>query len=283
MGMKIGIIGFITSAAYLSGTPALADATVTITATTAECNVSAPAELVSNSPSVPAGEAAIKNKNYALAKANFKPLADKGDAEGQRAYGELLLMKCTGLTDQKAGAEWLQKAADAGNMDAAAELGNSYMNGLGVDQDNSKAFALLSKAAAAGLPGAEVNLGYLYSTGRGVAKDLYQFIVWSVKAGEKGAPIALANIANAYFRGGALPQDNDQAAYYMFVAMERSTPLQKQRYVGVSNNILRAVSQRDASHALERAKRWSPGPGSLSEVLRDAAHRREQAASEAKN
>ena len=282
--MKIRMLAIMMAGlASMGATAALADTTVTITATNSDCKVSAPAELVSNSPSVAAGEAAIKNQNYALAKANFKPLAEKGDADGQRAYGNFLLMKCTGLTDQKSGAEWLQKAADAGNMVAAAELGNAYMNAEGVDQDDTKAFALLTKAAAAGIPNAQANLGYLYSSGRGVAKDLYQFMVWSIKAGEQGVPIALANIAQAYFRGGALPQDTDQAAYYIFIAMERSTPAQKQRYVANSNNILRAVSQRDAARASDRAKRWSPGPGSLSEVLRDAGRRRDQAAKGSNN
>ena len=52
--------------------------------------------------------------------------------------------------------------------------------------------------------------------------------------------------------------------------------------VAVGNNIIRAVSQRDAANASERAKRWSPGQGSLSEVLRDAGRRRDQAANEPK-
>lgn len=260
----------------LAAVSAQADTTVTVTATTADCKVSAPAAVTSNSPSVAAGEAAIKNHNYALALANFRPLAEKGDADGQRAYGEFLMMKCTGLQDQAAGASWLEKAADGGNVPAAAMLGNAYMNAEGVPQDDNKAFALVTKAATAGHPGAQVNLGYLYLSGRGTARDPYQGMVWTVKAAEQGNPIALSNIAQAYFRGTVLPQDTDEAAYYIFVAMERSTPQQKTRFVTVSNNIIRAVSVRDAAGASDRAKHWSPGEGSLSRVLRDAARRRDQ-------
>jgi len=259
------------------GAAAEGDTTVTVTTTSNECKVSTPADVVSNSPSVAAGQAAIRNQNYALAKANLKPLAEKGDAEGQRAYGNLLLMKCTGLMDSGAGADWLQKSADGGNMDAAAQLGNAYMNANGVPQDDNKAFALLTKAAAAGSGPAEVDLGYLYLSGRGVAKDPYQGMVWTVKAGEQGIPAALVNIAQAYFRGGALPQDNDEAIRFVFIALERSTPAQKTRFAATTNNIIRAVSQRDAASASDRAKRWSPGKDSLSEVLRDAARRRDQA------
>jgi TPR repeat protein len=264
------------AAICLGAAVAKADTVLTVTATTTECKVSTPDEVVSNSPSVAAGEAAIKNRNYALAKANFRPLAEKGDADGQRAYGELLLMKCTGIQDQVAGAEWLQKAADGGNVPAAAILGNAYMNAEGVPQDDGKAFSLLTKAANAGHGGAQTNLGYLYLSGRGVARDAYQGMVWTVKAAEQGMPAALANIANAYFKGGALPQDNDEAIRFAFLAMERATPTQKARFAAATNAIIRGVSQSDAARASERARRWSPGQGSLSDVLRDAARRRDQ-------
>lgn len=257
---------------------AFADTSVTITATSSECKVSPPAEMTSNSPSIPAGVAAIRNRNYALARANFKPLAEKGDAEGQRSYGRLLMMKCTGLQDQAAGAEWFQKAADAGDAEAAAELGSAYMNGEGVTQDDGKAFALVSKAANAGLGGAQANLGYLYLSGRGVERDPYQGMAWSVKAGEQGVPVALFNIAQAYQRGGALPQDLDEAAYFLQIALQRSTPQQKQNSAMTINTVTRAVSGRDMGRAADRARRWAPGAGSLAGVLRDAARRRDQAA-----
>ena len=101
-------------------------------------------------------------------------------------------------------------------------------------------------------------------------------MVWTVKAAEQGNPAALANIAQAYFKGGALPQDNDEAIRFAYIAMQRSTPAQKARFAATTNNIIRAVSGRDATSAADRARRWSPGEGSLSGVLRDAARRRDQ-------
>lgn len=151
----------------LAAAGARADTTVTVTANSTDCKVSTPAEVVSNSPSFAAGDAAMRNKNYALAQANFRALAQKGDAEGQRAYGQLLMMKCTGLQDQAAAADWLQKAADGGDIPAAAMLGNAYMNAMGVPQDDNKAFGLVTKAATGGNAGAQVDLGYLYLSGRG--------------------------------------------------------------------------------------------------------------------
>ena len=254
------------------------DASVTITATHTACQVSPPADVPAPvTPSAAAGGAAVTNHNYALARANFKALAEKDDAEGERLYGILLLMDCTGIQDKEEGAKWLQKAADTGDVPAETQLANAYMNGNGVAQDDSKAFALLTKAANAGNTLAEINLGYLYLNGRGAPMDKYQGMVWTVKAGEQGDPAALYNIANAYFKGKALPQNNDKATYYMYTAYSRSTPFQRNRFAGTINEVSRAVSNDDLRHEADRARRWSPGPGSLSDVLDDARERQKTA------
>lgn len=265
-------------------TPALADTTVTITTNGLECKVPPPDDVTPPAtPSVAAGVQAVKNHKYALARANFGPLADRGDAGAERAMGQLLMTDCTGLQDKEAAAGWLNKAADAGDMMAAAQLGNAYMNGNGVAEDDNKAVSLLQKAADAGIMQAEANLGYLYLSGRGVPADKYQGIVWSVKAGEQGAPAALLNIANAYWKGGALPQDSKKALYFMSAGLERSTGPQRARFAATTNEISRGMSASDIQRASERARRWSPGPGSLSDVLDDAKDRQKQLAKQSSN
>jgi TPR repeat protein len=251
--------------------PAWADTTVTITTNGVDCKVPPPAEVAAPvTPNTAAGTAAEKNHNYALARANFKPLAEGGNTESQRLYGLLLMQDCTGIQDKEAAVTWFGKAADSGDTPALDQLGIAYMNGEGVAQDDTKAFALFSKAAAEGQSGAEVSLGYFYLAGRGVPVDLYQGMVWTVKGGEQGQPSALFNISHGYFKGEGLPQDNDKAAYYMAAAIQRSTPAQRNRFAVNINNLSRALSAEDLKRAVDRARRWSPGPGSLSDVLDDA-------------
>jgi len=258
---------------------ALADTTVTITTNGVDCKVPPPEEVATPAtPSVPAGTAAEKNHNYALARANFRALADGGDPEGERLYGLLLMQKCTGIQDKDAAVIWLTKAVDGGNAVAQVNLGDAYMNGEGVAQDDNKAFALLSKAAAGGLPAAQISLGYLYFTGRGVPADPYQGMVWTVKAAEQGMPAALFNISHGYFKGQGLPQDTEKAAYFMEAAMQRSTIVQRNRFAENINSVSRASSTDDLRRAAERARRWSPGPGSLSDVLDDANRARARSA-----
>lgn len=267
---------FVVSTVAFAG---LTSAALAQTAAPTPCQVSPPAEVPAPAtPSVAAGVAAARNNNFALARANFKPIAEAGDAEGERLYGTLLMQRCTGLQDAAAGAGWLQKSADAGNAQAAAQLGQAYMSGDGVAQDDNKAFALITKGANGGILGAEVNLGYLYLSGRGVTADPYQGMVWSAKAGEQGAAPALANIAQAYFRGRILPQDNDKAIYYINIAMLKATPTQRTGFQVTIDNIQRAVSAADFKRGEDRAQRWTPGKGSLSDVVDDAARMRDKAA-----
>jgi|GEM_PF-2409718 len=223
-------------------------------------------------PSVDAGRQATASRNYALARANFRPLAEKGDAAGAAALGHLLMQNCTGLQDKQEGLEWLAKGADGGDANAALELGSIYLNGQdGVAIDDNRAFALMTKAAAAGLMVAETDLGYMYIHGRGVAVDKYQGMTWSIKGGEQGSPAALSYFANAYFKGDGLPQNLDKAAYYGSIAYQRGSTAQRTAFKSMLDDIGRQMSRSDAKDAVERAAKWTPGPGTLSEVARDAA------------
>ena len=227
-------------------------------------------------PNVDAGRQALAKRNFVLAKLNFEPLAGKGDAAAEGALGQLLMQRCTGLEDKAAGMDWLAKAADGGDAPAALTLGSLYLNGDGVAQDDNKAFSLISKAADAGIMVAETDLGYMYLNGRGVAVDKYQGMVWAVKAGEQGSPAALDYIANAYFKGVGLPQDTGKSAFYYAAAVVRATPQQRTAFAPLLKDISREMSPGDFKDQAVRAAKWSPGHGSLSDVLSDAAKWRKQ-------
>ena len=227
--------------------------------------VSAPA-----TPSVDAGIAAARMRNFALARANFLPLAQGGDADAQRAMGQLLMQDCTGLQDKTAAIGWLAKAAATGNVAAENQLGRAYLLGSGVAQDDGKAFSLFSQAAATSNAVAQMELGYLYMTGRGVAQDRYVGLQWTVKGAEQGNAVALGNIAQAYNKGQIVDRDTDRAAYFLALANERATPAQRNDLMGIAQEIRQVVSIDDLDRATKRAQRWTPGPGSLSDVLSDA-------------
>jgi TPR repeat protein len=244
----------------------------TVTITNSACtNPPPPAEVPAPAtPSVAAGSAAARNRDFALARANFHPLAENGDADAQRAMGQLLMQNCTGLQDKTAAVGWLTKAVAAGNVLAEVQLAHANRLGLGLPQDDAKAFALYSQAAATANPVAQMELGYLYFTGRGVPQDRYQGLQWTVKAAEQGNAVALGNIAGAYIKGEIVARDTDRAAYFLALANERAMPAERNELVGVSQMVRAAISVEDLSRQAKRAQSWTPGTGSLSRVLSDA-------------
>ena len=285
--------------------------TTTITITNSACtNPPPPADVPAPiTPSVAAGSAAARNRDFALARANFRPLAEKGDVEAQRALGQLLMQNCTGLQDKAMAVGWLTKAAGTGDVPAENQLARAYLLGFGVAQDDARAFTLYNQADAAGddrhdlqpaephlparpsrcqcqLPGliqapgmkvpatgnalAQAELGYLYLSGRGVAQDKYQGLQWSVKAGEQGNAIALSNIARAYLKGEVVARNSERAAYFLALATQRANLQQRIDMGATSQEIRQAVSVDDMNSASKSAQRWSPGPGSLRDVLSDA-------------
>jgi uncharacterized protein len=272
--------GLIVLGMMMLALPAVAQNTV-ITTPTAPCaDPPRPAAAATPvTPSIAAGTVAARNRNFALALANFKPLAEQGEADAERAMGLLLMQNCTGLQDKPAAVEWLNKSVAAGNIPAKNLLGSAYMTGNGVPLDDNKAFALFSETAAAGNAVGEMELGYLYTAGRGVPQDKYQGLQWTVKAAEQGNGGALGNIAGAYMRGEILEKDTDRAAYFLALANERANPVQRAELMGISQEIRQEVSASDLSRATSRAQRWSPGAGSLRDVLSDANdfRRRKQA------
>ena len=69
-----------------------------------------------------------------------------------------MMQNCTGLQDKSTAVGWLTKAAAAGNVLAEVQLAHANRLGLGLPQDDAKAFALYSQAAATANPVAQMEL-----------------------------------------------------------------------------------------------------------------------------
>jgi TPR repeat protein/predicted aspartyl protease len=226
------------------------------------------------SPDIEAGMTAFRNRNFRVAYANLKPLADMGTVEAMRDIGLVLRQSCGRNADKTAAAAWLQKAADAADIQAAAALGDMYEFGDGVAKDEAGAFKWLTLAANAGQRVAQADLGELYFTGSGVALDRYQGVVWSVRAGEDGAPLALFRIGREYANGQVLPKDNAKAALYMTAGIARLPAGRRPEFQPALDNLGRQMSGDALNQAKQSAQMWMPGPSSLAQVLADADAKR---------
>jgi TPR repeat protein len=229
-----------------------------------------------NGPSNPTtedGMAAMRSRNFPLAYAILWPLANKGDHGAQRDLGIVLRQSC-GNADKTNAVAWLKKAADAGDAQGAAVLGDMYEYGDGITKNMAEAFRLLTIGANAGILPAQVDLGELYMNGNGVGQDRYQGIVWKARAAEKGAPIGLIHIAREYSTGQALPKDPEKAALYMLIGFGRLGQGRKAEFQQLYDRVTAQVSKDKLAKLEEDAKAWKPAEGSLAGVLADAAKQR---------
>ena len=96
------------------------------------------------------GFAAYRQKNYAVAIAEFKEAATKGDAKAQYNLG-LMYESAQGITQNYPEAlQWYRRAAEQGHADAQNNLGAMYANGHGVTVNRVLAHALYNLAKSLG-------------------------------------------------------------------------------------------------------------------------------------
>ena len=88
--------------------------------------------------------------------------------------------------------------ARSGNADAEELIGVMYALGLGVAQDDVRAFDWYLRSSMKGHPGAQSGLAWYYEVGRGVpAPDLVRAYLWytlSAMGGDVDAPDSLASL-----------------------------------------------------------------------------------------
>jgi TPR repeat protein len=131
------------------------------------------------------GMDAYERGNYATALSEWRPLAEKGDAQAQLHLG-MLYHQAQGVPqDYTAAREWYEKAAAQGYAMAQFNLGLLYDNGDGVPQNYAKARQWYEKAAARGYAMAQTNLGGLYANGQGVSQDDVWAYMWYSLAAEQ--------------------------------------------------------------------------------------------------
>ena len=108
-------------------------------------------------------------------------------------------------------------AAQRGDPAAERNLGICYLNGRGVDEDDTAAFAWIYAAARQDDIIAERYTGYLYRTGRGIARDDETAFTWYLVAARHGDAISERNLGSLCRLGRGTAQD-DKAAFAWYWA-----------------------------------------------------------------
>ena len=207
------------------------------------------------------GYDALSRKDYATAIKEYRPLAERGDAEAQYRIGRLYEFGNGYPKDQAQGIAWIRKAAAQNHADAQQELGVIYATGDGVKQDNVQAVAWFRKAATQGDATAQYNLGLLYAKGQGVGKDYAQAIDWWRKSATQGNADAQFKLGVVYTTGQGVAKDPVLALANAAIAARDGS----KEYVDYRDAIAKPLSPEQRRSALALADAWSVGqpmPGS---------------------
>ncbi|MBC54512.1 MAG: hypothetical protein CMQ34_11830 [Gammaproteobacteria bacterium] len=109
--------------------------------------------------------------------------------------------------------------AEGGDPAAQFSLGNRYLEGEGVGQDNFEALRWFTLAAESGNPNAQYNIAVMYLNGIGVVKDPAQAVTWFVRAAENGDAPSQYTLAVLLFNGQlGVPQNVPQAYKWFTLA-----------------------------------------------------------------
>ena len=122
--------------------------------------------------------------------------------------------------------EWLTRAVDAGNGDAACLLGTGYYNGAFDKPDMKKALKWWQKAAKLGSATAMNNIGEMYRNGDVGEVDFGIAIYWFKQAANCEPPnsVAMYNLGEMYLEGKGVEKDVKEAEKWYCKAADTCDP-----------------------------------------------------------
>ena len=170
-----------------------------------------------------------------------------------------------------------EPAAEEGNVDALVNLAQLYRLGLGVEQDDTKAFELYEKAAQEGSDDAQVNVAFQLLMGKGVGQDRERAAGWFAKAADQGNPLAQYNLGLMYEKGIGVARDHGFAIELYQVAASKG-----QRRAQTRLDALEEASQSQVAQAAkERADAAAREAAEIEEQARKRAEDKKLAAAAA--
>lgn len=207
------------------------------------------------------GVTAWKRGEYSAALRELRPLAEQGNAKAQFFLGEMYLYGFGVPQDDREAVKWYRRAAEQGAALAQRQLGIMYAEGLGVPQDYREAVKWNRLAAEQGNARAQLGLGRMYFEGQGVPQDHQAAVRWLRRAAEQGNATAQHNLGAMYANGQGVPQDYVQAHLWFNLAAARGIGEAGENRDRVTN----LMTPAQIAEAQRLAREWRSRPETSSE------------------
>ncbi|KAJ3319246.1 hypothetical protein HDV06_006574 [Boothiomyces sp. JEL0866] len=199
-----------------------------------------------------------ENQDMAKAEEFLNKAADQGNVPALNLLMEQFNNDLVHDNPEFVALEWYTKAASQGDATAQFNLGNMYKIGRGIPQDYEKAMVWFRKAADQGHSEAQCTVGYFYRNGYGVGKDFNTAVEWYLKSAAQGQATAQYNLGLVYKNGEGVAQDYSVSMEWFQKAADQGYPA-AQNSIGLYYNDGIAVSK-DINKAIEwyskSASKW---------------------------
>jgi len=134
------------------------------------------------------GLSAYKSGDYRAASAEFRPLAEAGQADAQYYLARMYYEGRGVPKSYREAAIWFRRAAEQGQAGAMNFMGILYHLGHGVARDPEEATRWYRLAAENGSEEAKFNLGGMYEAGTGTTRNYVQSYKWYLLASSGALP-----------------------------------------------------------------------------------------------
>ena len=189
-----------------------------------------------------AGMSAYQRGDFEDAVAEWRPLAEQGDANSQEMIGFMYLQGQGVPRGDSLAVQWYQRAAKQGHAGAQNSLGTLYENGRGTLKDYATAAIWYRRAAEQNHAEAMNNLGRVYLEGKGVARDEKEALRLFTEAATAGLGLAMINLGRMYEQGRKVRVSYDKATtWYVRGAEAGEVVRARDRLVAVTRRGSRAA------------------------------------------
>jgi TPR repeat protein len=148
-----------------------------------------------------AGSTAFNNGDYTGAMDAWLPKAKDSDPEAMTNIGTLYNLGLGVKRDDKAAADWYEKAAQLGFVLAQYDLANLYYTGQGRSRDLKQSARWYLAAAKGGHAKSQFYLAQMYESGEGVDRDENAALQWYGKAADQELPEAEYKLGSMLIAG----------------------------------------------------------------------------------
>lgn len=125
--------------------------------------------------------------------------------------------------------DYYLRLANAGDVEAQAELGEMYFFGKGVYESKDDAFYWFQKAAHQGHPNSQYAVGYMYEVGVAVRQNVSEAIQWYFAAANQGEMNAQVSLGRFYEEGNGVRPSRLEATRWYRLSAEQGNAVAQQK------------------------------------------------------